>query len=122
MGDRRFLFIDLDDGDAALGGHEGIRCRRLNDRGGPDHQKEIAFFDGLFRRIEHVRFETFPKPNDVRTQEALTNSAMRRNRQLDWKLFRYEAASRAAHLPEAAMELDDILAAGLLMKTIDVLG
>ena len=122
-GERRRIGIDFDDRCPRLGGGEGERCGRMDDRRGPDDEHDVAGADHGESALDDGPVEHLPEPDDVGAEEGAAMGATRRDlAEGDVAIIGDRMFRRAADFPNVAVEFQDVRRAGEGMEAVHVLG
>src|SRR5215210_110553 len=119
--ERRGLGVDLDHGRPALQRLVGQGRRRVDEAGSPDAQKEVARARSLGRSARPRGRQRLAEPDHVWPERRAAVGA--KGRDVVRLVGLYGNVLRGAPAAKyVAVQLDDLLAAGLLMEAVHVLG
>src|SRR2546429_5000864 len=113
--------IDFNDRRAMLQRFEGERGCGMDNRGSADGEKDVAGFTGGDGGFDGARRQHFAEPNDVGTQSSTATRTARRD--FAGLLPRFDDGGflKTFRPLYAAVEFENVPAAGALMKAIHVL-
>ncbi len=121
-GEGSALRVDFDDERAGVLCGKGERGGRLDHSGRADDEHQVAGGGKTVGAVQKAGVQAFTEPDDVGAERGAAPSAGGRRSEVRLFLQMDISAARAADLPDVAVDLEDVPAAGLEMQAVDVLG